>query len=69
VAGALHRTPLLVQLTVEQDAVVVGAAVLDGEQLAGDVEDPDLEVLVLDEAVRAGRQLAQGADGDDLRHD
>ena len=55
---------LQVDLALEQAAVVVRAAVLDRQQLAGAVEDPDLEVLPLDQAVLAGRQFLNGADVD-----
>ena len=65
VARALDGAVVLVDLALEQVAVVVRAAVLDGEQLAAAVEDADLEVLPLDEAVLAGRQLLDGADVDD----
>src|SRR5919107_1117430 len=54
VARALDGAPLLVHFAVEQLAVVVRAAVLDGEQLALAVEDADLQVLPLHELVLAG---------------
>ena len=47
----------LVELALGERAVVVGAAVLDREDLAVAVEDPDLEVLPVDDAGLAGRQL------------
>ena len=50
---------LLVELAVDEIAVVVRAAVLDGEDVAGAVEDADLEVLPLDELALAGRQLLE----------
>src|SRR5919206_2341940 len=57
VPRAFDRARLRVDRAVEELAVVVRAAVLDGEQLAVAVEDADLEVLPLDEAVLAGWQL------------
>src|SRR5919112_3753161 len=45
VARALDPAMLLVQFALGERPVVVRAAVLDGEQLAAAVEDPDLEVL------------------------
>src|SRR5919199_3925595 len=68
VPGALDRAPVLVELALDERPVVVRAAVLDREDLAVAVEDPDLEVLPLDQAHRAGRQLGDGADVDDLGH-
>src|SRR3954470_14633259 len=62
VARALDGAPLEVDLTLEQQAVVVAAAVLDGEQLAVAVDDADLEVLDLHDARGAGRQVREGAD-------
>ena len=59
---ALDRAVLFVELTLDQFAVVMGAAVLDGEDLATAVDDADLEVLPLDETLLAGRQLFNGAD-------
>src|SRR4051812_3413724 len=66
VARALDRAGLRIHRAVEQLAVVVRATILDGEQLAFAVEDPDLEVLPRDEPVLAGRQLVHGAYVDDL---
>ena len=45
-------------------AVVVRAAVLDGEDVAGAVEYADLEVLPLHELALAGGQLLEPADVD-----
>src|SRR5215213_7952714 len=45
VPGTFDRTVILVELSVDQLAVVVRAAVLDGEDLAAAVDDADLEVL------------------------
>src|SRR6185503_6647242 len=45
VPRALDPAALLVQLAIGQRPVVVRAAVLDREELACAVEDPDLEVL------------------------
>src|SRR3712207_8616275 len=44
------RARVLVELTLDEGAVVVRAAVLDREDLAVAVEDADLEVLPLDQA-------------------
>jgi hypothetical protein len=46
----------------------MGAAVLDGEDLATAVDDADLEVLPLDETLLAGGQLFNGADVDQGAH-
>src|SRR3954454_17110885 len=62
VARALDGAILRVQLSLHQLPVVVRAAVLDGVQRAIAVEDADLEVVHLDEALLAGRQLVHGAD-------
>src|SRR3954463_3294899 len=62
VPRALDHAVVLVQLTLDQLAVVVRAAILDGEDLATAVDDADLEVLPLDETLLAGRQLFDGAD-------
>src|SRR3954462_10716475 len=64
-ARALDGAPLEVDLAFEEQPVVVAAAILDGEQLAPAVDDPDLEVLDLDDARGAGRQLRDGADVDE----
>src|SRR5690242_18831568 len=57
VARALDRAPLRIDLAVQQLAVVVRAAVLDGVQIAATVEDADLEVLPLNQAMLAGREF------------
>src|SRR4051812_41988806 len=62
VARALDRAPLEVDVPLEQQAVVVAAAILDGEQLAVAVDDADLEVLDLHDARGAGRQVREGAE-------
>src|SRR3954454_8997574 len=62
--GALDRAVLVVERALDQLAVVVRAAVLDGEDLAAAVDDADLEVLPLDEALLAGREFVNGADVD-----
>src|SRR3954462_3163412 len=67
VPRALDPAALLIQLTVRQRPVVVRAAVLDGDDLATAVEDPDLEVLPLHQAACAGRKLVERADVDDVR--
>ena len=68
VPRALDRAVVLVELALDQLAVVVRAAVLDGEDLAAAVEDADLEVLPLDEALLAGGQLFERADVDQGTH-
>src|SRR3954466_4325209 len=65
VARALHRAPLEVDVALEQQAVVVAAAILDGQQGAVAVDDADLEVLDLHDAGGAGRELRDGADVDE----
>src|SRR5688500_17862687 len=67
VPRAFDPAALLIQLAVRQGPVVVRAAVLDGEDLATTVEDPDLEVLPLHQASCAGRKLVERADVDDVR--
>src|SRR3954454_21061257 len=62
VARAFDHAVLFVELPVHQLAVVVRAAILDGEDLAAAVDDADLEVLVLHQALLARRQLVEGAD-------
>src|SRR5690349_17055570 len=54
-----------IELAFGQGAVVVRAAVLDGEELAVAVEDADLEVLPFDDAGSTGRELGQRADVDE----
>src|SRR4051794_1900524 len=66
VTRALDRAGRGIHRAIEQLAVVVRAAVLDGEQLAVAVEDPDLEILPGDETMLAGRELLGGTDVDDL---
>src|SRR3954466_741048 len=68
VAGALDGAVLGVQLSLGEGTLVVRAAILDREQLAVAVEDPDLEVLPLDDARGTGRELGERADVDGLRH-
>src|ERR1700754_4460882 len=65
---ALDRAILVVQLAFDQLAVVVRAAVLDGEDLATAVDHADLEVLPFDETLLAGRQLVERADVDQGTH-
>src|SRR5690348_3206387 len=66
VAGALDRAGGGIHRAVEQLAVVMGAAILDGVQVAATVEDADLEVLPRDEAMLARRELGGRADVEDL---
>src|SRR5215204_2079450 len=68
VSRALDRAVVLVELALDQVAVVVRAAVLDREQLAGAVEDADLEILPRDHAHSAGRELVEGTDVDQFGH-
>src|SRR5687768_1400924 len=51
VPGTFDRAVLVVELALDQLAVVVRATILDGEDLATAVDHADLEVLVLDEAL------------------
>src|ERR1700751_3483001 len=62
VARALDRTVLRVELPLDQLAVVVRAAILDREHRAVAVEDADLEVVGLEQALLAGRKLVERAD-------
>src|SRR5829696_6634018 len=66
VPGAFDRARGLVELALHQQAVVVRAAVLDGEEPAVAVEDADLEVLPCDQAHGARGKLGDGADVDGL---
>src|SRR5215207_5453070 len=68
VPGAFDGAVRLVELAVDQVAVVVRAPFLDGEQLAGAVEHADLEILPFDQAHRAGREVVNGADVDQFSH-
>src|SRR4051812_36469165 len=68
VPGAFDRAIVLVELAVDELAVVVRAAVLDGEDLALAVDDADLEVLPHDEALLARWQVFEGADVDQRTH-
>ena len=58
----LHGTGLGIDLTFEQVAVVVRAAVFDGDEVAIAVEHADLEVLPLDEPMLAGQEFLNCAD-------
>src|SRR5687768_15748212 len=53
VARALDDALLGVDRALEEDPVVVAAAVLDGEDVAAAVDDADLEVLDLDDPAGA----------------
>jgi hypothetical protein len=64
VARALDRAVLGIELAGDEVAVVVRAAVLDGEELAAAVEDADLEILPLHELALAGGELVHTADFD-----
>src|SRR5689334_22896065 len=68
VARALDGAVLGIERPLGERAVVVRAAILDREELAVAVEDADLEVLPLDDARGAGRELGELADVDGLRH-
>src|SRR3954454_21052557 len=65
VARALDGAPLEVDVPLEQQPVVVAAAVLDREDVAIAVDDADLHVLELDDAGGAGGQVGDGADVDE----
>jgi hypothetical protein len=68
VSWTFDSAGLRVELAFDQRTVVVRAAILDRVDGAGAVEHADLEILPLDQALAAGRELAQGADFDDLGH-
>src|ERR1044072_7991117 len=51
VTGTFDRAIVLVELALDQLAVVVRTAILDGEELAAAVDDADLEILVNDQAL------------------
>src|SRR3954465_8136539 len=68
VSGALDRAVLGVELTLDQLAVIVRAAVLDGEHGAIAIEDAELELIHLDETLLAGRQFIERADVDQRAH-
>src|SRR5215207_5717359 len=68
VPGAFDGAIRLVELALDEVAVVVRAAILYREQLAGAVEHADLEILPFDQAHRAGREVVKGADVDQFRH-
>src|SRR3954447_24433758 len=68
VPGAFNGAIVLVQLALDELAVVVRAAILDGEDLASAVDHADLQVLPRDEALLARRQLFEGADVDQRTH-
>src|SRR3954462_3162066 len=55
VPRTLDHAVLFIQLALDEFPVVVRAAILDGEDLATAVDDPDLQVLPLDETLLAGR--------------
>src|SRR5205823_4487240 len=67
VPRALYGAGGLVELTLGERPVVVRAAVLDRVEGAAAVEDPDLEVLPLDQPHLAGLELGGGAHFDGLR--
>src|SRR4051812_40829310 len=69
VPGALDGALLRVDRALEEDPVVMRAAVLDRVDVAAAVDHADLEVLHLYDARGAGRQLGDGADVDDGAHD
>src|SRR3954469_25189570 len=68
VPGTFDRAILVVELALDELAVVVRAAVLDGEDLASAVDDADLEVLVRHQALGAGREFLEGTDVDQFAH-
>src|SRR5688572_25022687 len=65
VARALDDAAVGVDVALEEVAVVVRAAVLDGDDVAVAVDDADLEVLPLDATRGARGELGNGADVDD----
>src|SRR5690242_15627727 len=67
-ARALDRAVVLIELALHELAVVMRAAVLDREDRALAVEDADLEVVDLDHALLAGRQLLERADVEQGAH-
>src|SRR2546423_12717115 len=62
VPRALDGAVREVELALQQVAVVVGAAILDGDQFAAAVDHADLEVLPLGATAPAGGELGPGAD-------
>src|SRR3954465_6083697 len=68
VTRALDRAVLWVELTLDELAVIVRAAVFDRQQRAVAIEDADLEVFHLDETLLAGRQFLKRADVDQGAH-
>jgi len=68
VARALDRAGVGIEVPLGERTVVVRAAVLDGKQLAGAVEDADLELLPFHDAPGTGRELRERADFDDVGH-
>src|SRR3954447_8360121 len=68
VPRALDGAVREVELALQQVAVVVGATILYGEQLAAAVDHADLEVLPLGAPAAAGRELGHGADVDHGAH-
>src|SRR5215204_4902671 len=68
VSGTFDHAVGVVELAFDQLSVVVRAAILDGEDLAAAVDHADLEVLELDQALLARRQLFDGADVDQWTH-
>src|SRR3954471_18016262 len=68
VPGAFDRAVVRVEIALDQLAVVVRAAILDGEHGAIAIEDADLERIHLDETLLAGRQFLERADVDQGTH-
>src|SRR3954452_112008 len=68
VPGAFDRAVVLIELALDELAVVVRAAVLNGEDLAFAVEHADLEVLPHHQALLSWRQVFEGADVDQRTH-
>src|SRR3954468_16558076 len=68
VARALDGAPRLVELALEEDAVVVGAAVLDGVEGPRAVEDADRDLVEGDVPHGPGRELGFGAHVDPIAH-
>ena len=62
--GTLDRAVLFVQLALDEVAVVMRTAVLDGEDLPPAVDYTDFQIFPRDQALLARRKLVKGADVD-----
>jgi putative glutamine amidotransferase len=68
VPGTFDRTVLFVEFAFDELAVVMRAPILDGEDLATAIDDADLEIVVLHEALFPGGKLVEWADVDQRTH-